>query len=406
MSALGLRYWKLWGASAQSNLADGIFKVAIPLLVVQLTDSPALVAGVAFSASLPWLLFALHAGALADRLDRRRTMRNVNLARAAVLAVLTTAVLSDVASLPLLYAIALCLGVAETLFDTSAQSIVPNLVARDDLSRANGRLYAAEVTANEFLGPSVGGLLAGVAIALALAFSGLAYVGAAIALTLIAGQYKPERVQVQNLRTDIREGITFLADHRILRTLAIVGGLTNMFWFAWQSVLVIYVVEPGPIGLNEFGYGLLLAAGAAGSVVGSFFAARVERAIGRARLLPLCIVGWAVWLGGPAVSSNPWVVGTLLMFGSVSGMWWNIVSVSLRQRIAPDAMLGRVNAGYRLFAWGAMPVGALLGGLLGELIGLRALFATTAVATLVLVVPLRRIVTEERLEVAEAAVAG
>lgn len=350
MTALGRSYWKLWGASAQSNLADGIFKVALPIVATRYTDSPVLVAGVSFAASLPWLLFALPAGALADLVDRRLMMRNVNVFRGATLGLLGLAILVDVASLPLLYAIALCLGVAETLFDTSAQSIVPRLVHRGDLQRANGRLYAAEVTANGFVGPSLGGFLAGVSLTLAFAASGFAYAGAAVALSLIVGRFKPERARASRLREDIREGISYLARHRVLRTLAMVGGLTNMYWFAWQSVLVLYAIDPGPMGLSEFGYGLLLTAGAAGSVIGSFFVDRVERLVGRARLLRLCIVGWAVWLGGPAVSSNPWVVGVLIVAGSVAGMWWNIISVSFRQRVVPDAMLGRVNAAYRLLA--------------------------------------------------------
>ncbi|QSB13441.1 MFS transporter [Natronosporangium hydrolyticum] len=398
MSALGRRYWLVWSAAIQSNLADGIFLIALPLLAARYTDSPALIAGVALAGRLPWLLFALHAGALVDRIDRRSTMRNVNLVRSVTLGVLGVAVFTGAVTLPLLFAVAFVLGVAETLFDTSAQSLVPRLVAPDQLQRANGRLYAGEVTANGFAGPSLGGLLAGLSVAVAFAVSGLAYAGAAAALSLVKGRFRPYRERRTGLHRDIREGLSYLAGHRVLRTLAVVGGLTNMAWFAWQSVLVLYAVDPGPMGLSEFGYGLLLTAGAAGSVLGSFFVDRMTRLFGRARLLQLCLVGWAVWLGGPALSTNPWLVGALVVVGSAAGMWWNIISVSYRQRVVPDAMLGRVNAAYRLFAWGAMPVGAALGGLLGELFGLRALFSVTALGTLVLVVPLRLIVTERSLQ--------
>jgi hypothetical protein len=258
MTGLGGRYWKVWTAAAQSNLADGIFKVALPVLAVSYTDSPALVAGVAFAASLPWLLFGLHAGAIVDRLDRRRTMRNANLFRGGALVALTVAVLTDLGSLPLLYAAALALGVAETLHDTSAQSIIPRIVGQAQLGRANGRLYAAEVTANGFAGPPLGGLLAGVSIAAAFAVSGSVYLGAAIALCLFAGDYRPRRTTRTSLMSDIREGVRYLAGHRLLRTLALIAGATNMCWFAWQSVLILYALAPGPMGLNEFGYGLLL----------------------------------------------------------------------------------------------------------------------------------------------------
>jgi hypothetical protein len=269
MTGLGRRYWKVWTAAAHSNLADGIFKVALPVLAVSYTDSSALVAGVAFAGSLPWLLFGLPAGAIVDRLDRRRAMRNANLFRGSAVVVLTVAVLAGLGSLPLLYAVALALGVAETLHDTSAQSIIPRIVDRPQLSRANGRLYAAEVTANGFAGPPLGGLLAGVSIAAAFAVSGSVYLVAAIALSLFVGDYRPHRTTRTSLMSDIREGVSYLARDRLLRTLALIAGATNMYWFAWQSVLVLYALSPGPMGLSEFGYGLLLMSGAAGSVAGS-----------------------------------------------------------------------------------------------------------------------------------------
>ena len=165
--SLGPAYHRLWTGSALSNLADGIFQVALPLLSLRLTDSPGLVAGVAFAGRLPWLVFVLHAGALADRLDRRRTMINVDSARAVVLASLTTVIVVGHEQLWLLYVVAFALGIFETLFDTAAQSIMPAIVEKDRLSHANGRLYAAEMTMNLFVGPPLGGLLAGVAIAAA-----------------------------------------------------------------------------------------------------------------------------------------------------------------------------------------------------------------------------------------------
>jgi MFS family permease len=258
-------------------------------------------------------------------------------------------------------------------------------------------LYAAEVTANGFAGPPLGGLLAGVSIAVAFAVSGSVYLVAAIVLSLLVGDYRPHRTTRTSLMSDIREGVSYLARDRLLRTLALIAGATNMYWFAWQSVLVLYALAPGPMGLSEFGYGLLLMSGAAGSVAGSFFVGHAERLVGRGRLLCLCLVGWSLWLAGPALSSNPWVVGVLMVTGSVTGIWWNIISISLRQRIVPDQMLGRVNAAYRVLSWGAMPVGAALGGVLGEVVGLQPLFAVTALGTLALLIPMLPIIGDARL---------
>jgi MFS family permease len=157
---LGLPFWQLWSASTLSNLADGLVKVALPLVAVTLTDSPGLVAGLTLAVTLPWLLFALPAGVLADRVDRRIAMVTANVVRGAAVAVLAVAVLlgleSSAAAIWALYAVALLLGTAETVYDTSAQSILPQVVPRDRLPRANGRLIAAELTANEFVGPPWG----------------------------------------------------------------------------------------------------------------------------------------------------------------------------------------------------------------------------------------------------------
>jgi len=166
---LGRAFWKLWSASTLSNLADGVVKVSLPLVAVTLTDSPALVAGIVVAVTLPWLLFALPAGALTDRVDRRAAMLLANVARASALAVLVATVLLGYGSIWALYAVALFVGIAETVYDTCAQSILPQVVPRERLSRANGRLQAAELAANEFVGPPLGGVLVATGIAVAFA---------------------------------------------------------------------------------------------------------------------------------------------------------------------------------------------------------------------------------------------
>ncbi|KFF57891.1 hypothetical protein JF66_22850 [Cryobacterium sp. MLB-32] len=150
---LGSSYWKLWTSSGFSNLADGVFSIALPLVAIQLTQSPSLIAGLVVAARLPWLVFALTAGALADRLDRRTLMLVANLVRAILLLALVAVLLLGISSIWALYCVAFLVGVSETIYDTSAQSILPQIVQRDQLSRANGRLYAVELTANQFAGP-------------------------------------------------------------------------------------------------------------------------------------------------------------------------------------------------------------------------------------------------------------
>src|SRR5262245_1018760 len=150
MAAMTAGFVKVVVSSGLSNLADGVFQVALPLVTLGITRDPTAFAVVTVALRLPWLLFALPAGALADRLDRRGTMFLVNVGRAALIGGLALAVAREWDSLPLLCLVAFALGIGETLFDTAAQSIVPSLVEPDDLSRANGRLYAVEMTMNQF----------------------------------------------------------------------------------------------------------------------------------------------------------------------------------------------------------------------------------------------------------------
>lgn len=390
-------------SSGLSNLADGVFMVALPLVTLTVTRDPAAFAAVTFVYRLPWLLFALPAGALADRLDRRRTMVLVNLGRAFLLGGLATAVALDVHGLALLYVIGFALGIGETLFDTSAQSIVPNLVGKDGLTRANGRLYAVELTANQFVGPPLGGLLVAVGAWIALGASAAAYALGGAVLLLVTGSFRTERTGPRTrLRTDIAEGVRYLVAHRVLRTLALCTGLSNLASTALISVLAIYAVEPGPMGLSEPAFGLLLTASAVGSLLATVLGERVIAMLGRSRtlLLSMVIPAWLPLSAALTANVAPFAIGLAL-----AGFWWmawNVITVSLRQRIAPDHLLGRVNAGYRLVAWGAMPVGAALGGVVGSLLGVRGVFWLAGVLMLACVPPLLAVVSDAALDAAEA----
>jgi MFS family permease len=380
---LGLPFWQLWSASTLSNLADGLVKIALPLVAVTVTDSPALVAGVALAVTLPWLLFALPAGALVDRVDRRAAMVTANVARAAAVAVLAVTVLlgldSSAAAIWALYLVALLLGTAETVYDTSAQSILPQLVSRDRLPRANGRLLAAELTANEFVGPPLGGLLVAAGVAVAFAAPAALWAAAVGVLLLLRGGFAVPREQPTTLRADVAEGLRYLWRHRLLRTLAAMTGLFNFATNATFAVFVLHAVGPdSAMRLSEAAYGVLFATIAGGSLVGSILADPIIRRLGRTRSMALGTLGGVVTVGTPALTTNALVIAAAFLAGGVTLALWNVVTVSLRQRITPDRILGRINSSYRLVAWGTRPLGAAAGGLLGELLGLRAVFAIAA----------------------------
>jgi MFS family permease len=402
--SLGRNFSKLLAASGFANLADGVFWVALPLLAVQLTRSPLLIAGVTIAARVPWLLAPV-AGALADRLDRRQTMIRVNLVRTVLLGGLALAVAVDVATLAMVYAVALALGVAETLFDTSAQSLLPAIARRDDLSRANSRLFAVELVANTFIGPPLGGLLAALGLAVAVGAPAAAYLVGAGFLALIAGSYRAAGAAPAGstrLRDEVAEGLGFVWRHPVLRPLAIMLGVENMAFAATYSVLVLFVVAPGPMGLSEAGFGILLAMSGVGSLLGTWVTVPIERRFGSVPTLVVSVVLSAASLVVPFVTTSAVLVGASQVVEGLSMVLWNVITVSLRQRITPDRLLGRMNAAYRLVGWGTMPIGAFLGGALAEAVGVRATFAVAAGIVLATLVGFR-FVTRAAVERAEAA---
>ncbi|HUQ39896.1 MAG TPA: MFS transporter [Acidimicrobiales bacterium] len=403
MAGLGSSFRRLLTASALSNGADGVFQVALPILAVSLTRSPAQVAGVALAARLPWLFMALPAGALADRLDRRRTMVRVQLSRVVVMGALAGVVALDQAAMWMLYLAAVVLGIGETLFDTAAQSILPSLVGRDDLARANGRQQAVELVMNAFLGPPLGGLLAAVALALAFGVSAAAFLLAAIALMSVAGSFRPERTAAEatrTLRQDIIEGVAFVWGHPVLRTLGLMLGTTNLAFTAHGSIFVLYAIRPGPMGLTPTGFGLLLASASVGGVAGSLAADPIARSVGPTRCLRVAVVVFGSALAVPALTASVVANGVAFMAATFAGVVWNVITVSLRQRITPDRLLGRMNSAYRLLGWGTMPIGAALGGLVAETAGLRATFVVAAALHLPMLLGFI-VVTDRRMRDAE-----
>src|SRR3954447_15664266 len=213
---LGTAFWRLYAASAVSNLADGVNRVALPLLAVSLTRDPVLVAGLTSLAFLPWLLFALPAGAVVDRVDRKRAMAVANVVRALALATLATTVLTGTVSLVVLYAVAFAVGVAETGYDSAARAMLPQVVRRDQLDRGNGLLTTAEEASQGFLGAPLGAVLFALAAAAPLLTTAGGFLLAAVLVISIAGVHRPDRGTGPRttIRRDVVEGVGWLWRHR------------------------------------------------------------------------------------------------------------------------------------------------------------------------------------------------
>jgi Na+/melibiose symporter-like transporter len=364
----------LWGATALSNLGDGLRLVAMPLLAISVTSDPRLIAGVTVAQRLPWLFFILLGGALADRYDRRLLRMRLDIARAVVMSVLVAAIVLDQTSILVIYVVAVLLASAEAVVDSSSMAMVPATVEGPDLERAIGRLGSTELAMNDLVGPPLGGLLFGLAIAAPFGIDAVTFAGAALVMALMSGSYRPVAMQPASgdrpsMRASLAEGIRWLWSHRLLRTLALVSTALGTASFIGTAVFVIFATET--LGLSEFGYGVLLVPGAIGGIAGSLIAPRFRRFPLRLTL-SLAVVGSgaSTWL--MAVTSSPIVVGALSAVSLGSVMIWNVLTLALRQRVIPDEMLGRVGASYRFLVYLGMPFGALAGGLLANAFGVRS----------------------------------
>jgi MFS family permease len=372
---IGTPYHKLWTASAVSTLGDGVGLTALPLLAAELSRDPLQVSLVSFAGWLPWLLFGLVSGALVDRWDRRTTMWRVDAFRFGVAGVLGLVVLAGWASIPLLAALGFLLGIGQTLFDNAAQSLIPAIVSRDPrrLERANSQLYGAQTVCQNFVGPPAGGFLFGVANSVPFLVDAVSFLASSTLIAAIGGRFAPERpagAARPSLRAEIAEGLRWLWAHRLLRALAVLVALMNLSLIAGKAILVLFAQEV--LGLPSVGYGLLMTAFAVGGLLGSVLASRVGRLLGTGTLLvTMALVDAAAGLGFGLVG-NAWLGGALLVVSSTAGMILNIVGVSLRQSLVPDHLIGRVVAAYRTLGYGAIPLGSLLGGVLGRTLGLRA----------------------------------
>lgn len=400
---LGPNYRKLWAAATISNLGDGVRLTALPLMAASITRDPAQIAAIDFASTLPWFLFALFSGALVDRIDRRQAMGIANLVRAVLVGGLAIAVASGQGSLVVLYLVAFLLGTAETVFDNASQAILPALVRRDQLERANGRMYAAEFITNQFAGPPLGAFLFVAAAAAPFFLDSISFLVAALLILSFQGSFRTEREEdtpKTSLRFDIREGLRWLWDHKLLRTLGIMLGIWNGMAMAAGSIFVLFALEI--LEVSEVGYGILASTFVIGSVVGSLVASRLSARIGPGRTLLM-----QVTLGASAslvvgLTTNPYLVGLMFAVEGFTAVAWNVITVSLRQSIIPDRLLGRVNSVYRLLGWGMMPIGAALGGLLGSTLGLRSPFFVQAAVLGVMALFAARLLTNKAIADARA----
>jgi MFS family permease len=375
---LGADFTKLWTASAFSNIGDGVTMAAGPLLMASITTDPALIAGAVFIQQLPWLLFALVSGAYADRLDRRKLIVIVNTLRALALTALTVAVATDTVTVVVVYAVFFLLGTGETLADTASGAFLPAIVAPERLASANARLMATFTIANQFVAKPLGAWLFVIAAAAPFGVNALTFAVAAALMATIRPIPAPPPEPRQNLSVEIADGVRWLWQHRLLRTLAVTMGLANVAFCAAFATLVLYAQHR--LGLSDVGYGLLLTTFAVGGLLGTGLAPRLQRIFGAGTLLRAGLLVELVTHATLAVTTKPLVAAGILIVFGIHTMVWGVIVVTLRQRVVPHNLLGRVGSVYYLLDVGGAALGSLLGGLIARTWGLTTPFWIAAAA--------------------------
>lgn len=371
---LGREFGKLWAAATVSGLGDGVTQIAGPLLAVSITRSPPRLAGLMIAQQLPWMLFALPVGAMVDRADRRLAMAAASVARAAALGVLGVVVFIGDVSMPMLYVTFLAVGCAGLVFENASTAMLPALVGRSRLERANGRLQSAATLARSLVAQPLGAWLFAVAawVPFMLDAGGLVLAAALAAALPALVNAAPARGSRPTLRASMHEGIRWLLGSRLLRTLALTAGISNVGLGAVFAVFVL--VARVRLGVGPLGYGLLLATSAIGGIAGGLLADRAVAAVGAGWVLRAEMIVEILTYLGFALTRSAIIAAVLLALLGMHLVMFSAVSASLRQSLAPATMLGRVHGAYRVVSNGGMLAGAALGGLASAVFGLTAPF--------------------------------
>ena len=392
---LGSDFAKLWGATTASNLSDGIRIAALPLLAAATTSDPRQIAGVAFATQAPWLFFGVASGAIVDRFDRRDIIAAAHLFRVAVVAMLAVFVAAGAVPILALYVAAFLLGTAETLFDNASQVIVAELVDEPQLERANGRQTMAMLVGQHLLGPVVGAALFAAAAGAPLVIDAAVLCLAAV-LVLSIGKptaATPKQPRTTSLRTEVAESLRWLWGQHTLRAISLAAAAVNIAVMAHIGIFVLFCLEV--LGVGGLAYAAILGCYAIGGIAGGWLAPHLTVRWGwRVSAITALLVGGGsiLWTG---LTSDPLVVAVMQVVLGVAASVWTVVTSSLRQRLAPGAMLGRITGAHALLSWGGAALGALAGGSIASLFGLRAPFLGGAAVLLLIaiglaVLPIRR----------------
>lgn len=389
---LGTGFRWLLASSWTTNLGDGIALAAGPLLVASLTDDALLVALAATLRWAPPLVFGLYAGALSDRLDRRMIVMVANTARALVLGVLLVAMITDTASVVVVLVVLGLLSTAEVFADNTSLTLAPMLVRRDDLAIANARVQSGLITLDQLLGPPIGAMLFAAGNVWPFVTEAVLVTAAVLlASRIVLPAHGRDGNNPSSLRRDVLDGLRWTVRHAAVRTLVLTILIFNVSFGAAWSILVLYATDR--LGLGAIGFGLLTTISAAGGLVGTLLYGAITRRISLGNLMRIGLVIETLTHLALAVTTSPWIASAIFFVFGAHAFIWGTTSITIRQRVVPTQLQGRVNSVNTIGVYGGLVIGSAIGGALATRFGVTAPFWFAFVASAAFVAVLWRQLT-------------
>ncbi|WP_046087922.1 MFS transporter [Streptomyces antioxidans] len=388
---------KFLTATAVSDTANGVFAVAATITAAAASHSAMAVAAVTIAATLPWLIAAVPAGVLVDRIGAVRAVTLANLGRCAAMFSLAGLIWADVALAVTVPALVFVVSCFQTVVDTAAEVVTANAVDDARRTRANGLLAVSTRLFYQFLGPALAGVLVDVDHVLPSVLAAMACLAAA----LVAAQLPRTEAAATSdeASTGFWDGARIVFSQPILATIVAVGGLTTIANSIFFTLLVVYAITPGPLGLSASQYGFLIGAIGVGAAAGALLTHRVERWLGRSLTLTLTRVGWALVFAGPLFADGAQLTAVMTIGSALGGMW-SVESMSVRQLTVSRADLGRVSGASRMLTYGMTPVGSAIGGTVAFAVDAQVLFAVSTTLALLTVIPIRAYLSDRAIEAA------
>ena len=382
---MGPAFNRMWASSIVSNLSDGILIAAAPLLAISLTDSTVLISAIGAMVMLPWLLFAIPIGVLVDRIDRRFILAGANATRSAVVGVLALLIATDHVTIYWLLVASFVIGVCEVAADTTAQSLIPQILEEKNFEKGNSRLQISETVIQGFIGAPISGFIYAIAIALPFFINSLGLAVASLLALSIPIKYlqdiRQDDVEKEKKKfvADMKFGIKYLFNEKVLRRLVVTTASIGVCYSMGTATMVLFIIKE--LELPKQLFGVILTIQSLGAISGAFMAPRLSKKFGRSRVMTFGITTSSLVLLLNGFAPNIYFYVGLATFGAFAVSQWNILLMATYQTVIPNELYGRIHGTRRTLVWGMMPIGSLLGGVLAHYSLRLPMYVGGAIAT-------------------------